>query len=66
MCRCSARAPLASPTSVDEENLSDLSLLSPLLALFHLVPPHIVGHLNRDQRWLERRRRSTLARRHIR
>lgn len=41
-----------SPTSVDEENLSDLGLASPLFALVRLVPPQLVGHLNRDHRWL--------------
>lgn len=60
-CQCSARTSLAPPTSVDEENLSDLSLPSPLFALFRLVPPQLVGHLNRDYRRLERKRRSTLA-----
>lgn len=60
-CQRSARTSLAPPTSVDEENLSDLSLPSPLFALFRLVPPQLVGHLNRDHRRLERRRRSTLA-----
>lgn len=55
-CHSFASTSLAPPTSVDEENLSNLGLPSSLFALFRLVPPQLIGHLNRDHRALEQSR----------